>query len=80
MASTRTCLPAAKDVPSTLVTLMASFDSSTWYVPEVPSAQLVLIVLGWFGSGPLPSRPLSSVPESQRLPTAPHFGALRVAS
>ena len=38
-------------------------------------------MLGWLGSGPLPSRPSSSdAPESHALPTVPHFGALNVAS
>ena len=81
MASTRTVLPAAKSVPSSVETLTRSFDSSKWKTPEVPSAHELLIVLGWLGSGPLPSRPRSSDgPESQELPTVPHFGARSVAS
>ncbi len=81
MASTLTVLPAAKSVPSSVETLMRSFDSSKWNTPEVPSAHVLLIVLGWLGSGPLPSRPSSSdAPESHELPTAAHFGALSVAS
>ena len=62
-------------------TLSRSFDSSEWNVPEVPSAQELLMVLGWLGSGPLPSRPSSrEAPESQTLPTPAHFGAFKEAS
>ena len=50
-------LPAAKFVPSTVETLMRSFDSSEWNVPEVPSAHESLIVFGWLGSGPTVPRP-----------------------
>jgi hypothetical protein len=42
----RTTLPGAKFVPSTVDTLILSFDSSVWKVPEVPSAQESLMVLG----------------------------------
>ena len=60
---------------------MRSFDSSEWKIPDVPSVHEVLIVLGWFGSGPFVLRPRSSEgPESHELPTAAHFGALSVAS
>jgi hypothetical protein len=60
---------------------MRSFDSSAWNVPEVPSAQESLMVFGWLGSGPLPSRPSRRVaPESQELPTTPHLGAWRTGS
>ena len=37
-------------------------------------------MLGWLGSGPRPSRPLSSVPESQELPTAEQRGARSAVS
>jgi hypothetical protein len=68
-------------VPSSVSTISASFDSSEWNVPEVPSAQESLIVLGWFGSGPLPSRPSKrEAPESQPPATVEHFGAWRAAS
>src|SRR5204863_10087367 len=82
VASIRTCLPAAKAVPSTLVTLRRSLLSSLWKVPAVPSAQAGLpMVLGWLGSGPLPSRPRSSAaPESQERPTTEQRGACSVAS
>ena len=81
VASTLTALPAAKSVPSRVETLRRSFDSSEWKVPEVPSAQEPPIVLGWLGSGPLPSRPRSrDGPESHELPTAAQRGARNVAS
>ena len=74
-------MPLAKLVPSTVETLIRSFDSSKWNTPEAPSVHEVLIVFGWFGSGPLVLRPRSSAgPESHELPTAAHFGALSVAS
>src|SRR3954462_7112246 len=76
----RTVLPAAKALPSVGETLMRSSDSSEWNVPLVPSAQELLTGLGWLGSGPRLARPLSSVPESQEIPTVPHLGALSVAS
>src|SRR5712691_6857839 len=75
-----TVLPVAKFVPSVVDTLIRSFDSSEWKVPVVPSAQEPMIVLGWLGSGPTPSRPVSSVPESHELPTVPHLGAFRTGS
>ena len=81
MTSTRTVLPAARSVPSSVETLRRSFDSSKWKTPEAPSVHEVLIVFGWLGSGPLVLRPRSSEgPESHELPTAAHFGALSVAS
>src|SRR5215216_4805157 len=81
VASTRTVLPAAKSAPSVVDTLMRSLLSSEWNVPEAPSAQLPASVLGWLGSGPLPSRPSrSAVPESHELPTVAHLGARSVAS
>src|SRR5262245_29988074 len=76
-----TVLPAASAVPSVVATLSRSLDSSEWNVPEVPSAQDPLMVLGWLGSGPLPSRPSrSEAPESQEIPTTAHLGARSVAS
>src|SRR4029079_17776366 len=81
VASTRTCLPGAKSLPSTVDTLMRSLLSSEWHVPEVPSAQELAMVFGWLGSGPRVPRPRSSAaPESHELPTVPHLGARRVAS
>ena len=57
-------------MPSSVETLRLSFDSSEWNVPDVPSAHELAIVLGWLGSGPLPSRPRSrDAPESHELPT-----------
>src|SRR5438477_6989575 len=76
-----TVLPGAKLPPSVVATLRRSFDSSEWNVPDVPSAQELLIVLGWFGSGPSAARPSTSdAPVSQETPTLPHFGALSVGS
>ena len=46
VALTFTVLPAAKALPSVVETTMRSLDSSEWNVPEMPSAQEVLIVLG----------------------------------
>src|SRR5438128_3818779 len=81
VASTRTVLPTARLLLSSVETLMRSLLSSEWKVPAVPSAHEPLIALGWFGSGPLPSRPSSSAaPESQELPTVAHLGARTVAS
>ncbi len=81
VASMRTCCPAARLPPPTVETFRRSFDSSTWNVPEVPSAQVALIVLGWLGSGPLVERPSSSdAPESHEMPTVAHLGALRTES
>src|SRR5688500_16583156 len=77
----RTVLPAAKLVPSVVETLTRSLDSSEWNTPDVPSAQESLMVLGWLGSGPLPSRPnTSEAPVSQEIPTVAHLGAWRVGS
>src|SRR3974390_1547681 len=62
---------------------MRSLDSSEWNVPEVPSAQDALMLLGWLGSAPpdIVSRPSSSdAPESHDEPTVAHFGAFRVVS
>ena len=58
-------------------------DSSEWKVPDVPSAQELLIVLGWWGSAPpdIVSLPSSrDGPESHEVPTVAHFGALSVES
>ena len=44
------------------------------------SAHELLIVFGWFGSGPLPSRPFTSAPESQPLATPEHRGAFNPGS
>src|SRR5688572_11196746 len=77
----RTVLPAAKSVPSTVETLMRSFDSSEWNVPEVPSAHESLIVFGWLGSGPTVPRPCSKDgPESHEIETVEQRGACSVAS
>ena len=60
-----------------------SFDSSEWNVPELPSAQELLMVLGRFTSVPplIVPRPRSRLgPESQEVPTVAHLGALRVGS
>ena len=46
VALTFTVLPAAKALPSVVATMRRSFDSSEWNVPEVPSAQELLMVLG----------------------------------
>ena len=74
-------MPAASGLPSVVSILSVSMDSSVWNVPAVPSLQLPPMVLGWFGSGPLPSRPSRSVgPDSQKLPATPHVGALTPAS
>ena len=75
--------PGTKFVPSVVATRMRSLDSSEWKVPLVPSAQELLMVLGWLGSAPpervsLPSR--SDGPESQAEPRVPHFRALSVES
>src|SRR5256885_9393346 len=70
-------------LPVTLAILRRSFDSSEWNVPELPSAQVLLMVLGRFTSFPplIVPRPRSRLgPESQEVPTVAHFGALRVAS
>jgi hypothetical protein len=81
VALMRTVLPGARSVPSVVSTLIRSFDSSKWKLPEVPSAQESLMVLGWLGSGPRPARPRSrDAPESQAAPTVPHFGACSAAS
>jgi len=81
VALTVTVLPGAKALPSVVDTTIRSFDSSKWKLPEVPSAHEPLMVLSWLGSGPRLARPRSSEgPESQELPTAPHFGALSVES
>ena len=66
-----------------LVMTSRSLDSSEWNVPELPSAQEALIVLGRFTSTPplIVPRPNSRVgPESQDVPTAAHFGAFSVGS
>src|SRR5687768_7495800 len=76
-----TVLPGAKLVPSVVDTLIRSFDSSEWNVPDAPSAQESLIVLGWLGSGPRLARPRSSdAPESHERPTVVQDGACRAAS
>src|SRR3974390_2193442 len=62
---------------------MRSLDSSEWNVPEVPSAQDALMLLGWLGSAPpdIVSRPSNSdAPESHDEPTVAHFGAFSVGS
>ena len=46
MTSTRTVLPAANEVPSTVETLIRSFDSSKWKSPDVPSAHVPLMIGG----------------------------------
>jgi len=46
VALTFTVLPAAKALPSVVATTMRSSDSSEWNVPEVPSAQELLMVFG----------------------------------
>ena len=69
--------------PLELETTMRSFDSSEWKVPELPSAQELLMVFGRLVSFPplIVPRPRSSVgPESHDVPTVPHFGALSVES
>ena len=69
--------------PLELVTIIRSFDSSEWKVPEFPSVQELLMVLGWLTSTPplIVPRPNSRVgPESQDVPTAAHFGAFSVGS
>src|SRR5262245_32020353 len=77
----RTVLPGASVLPSVVETLIRSFDSSEWKVPDVPSAQEPAIVLGWLGSGPSVARPRrSDGPESHEMPAEAHFGALSVAS
>ena len=70
VASMVTVLPGAKLLPSVVNTLMRSLDSSEWNVPDVPSAQESLIVLGWFGSGPRCRGPSTSeAPVSHERPT-----------
>src|SRR5258708_1632254 len=62
--------------PLTLEMSRRSLDSSEWKVPELPSAQELLMVLGWLTSVPplIVPRPRSSVgPESHEVPTVPHF-------
>ena len=62
---------------------MRSLDSSEWKVPKVPSAQELLMVLGWLGSAPpdIVSLPSSNDgPESHDEPTVAHFGAFSVES
>ena len=76
-------LPAVSGLPSAEAISKRSFDSSLWNVPEVPSAQELLIVFGWFGSAPPErlARPSNSDgPESQDVPTVAHFGAFKVLS
>ena len=83
VALTVAVLPCVSEPPFVLVTTMRSFDSSEWNTPELPSAQLLLMVLGWFTSTPplIVPRPRSRVgPESQEEPTVAHFGALSVGS
>ena len=46
VALTFTVLPAASVLPSVVAITMRSFDSSEWKVPDVPSAQELLIVFG----------------------------------
>src|SRR5262249_20111181 len=81
LAVIRTVLPGAKSVPSVVATISRSFDSSTWKVPDPPSAHEPLIVFGGLGSGPTVPRPRTSEgPVSHELPTVAHFGARSVAS
>jgi hypothetical protein len=46
VALTFTVFPAASVLPSVVAIERRSLDSSEWKVPEVPSAQLLLMVLG----------------------------------
>ena len=46
VALTFTVLPAASELPSVVEMTRRSFDSSEWNVPDVPSAQELLIVFG----------------------------------
>ena len=83
VALTLTVLPGANALPSVVVTTRRSFDSSEWKVAEVPSAQALLMLFGWFGSAPPDnvSRPrMSEGPESHPDVTFTHFGALSVES
>ena len=83
VAVTFTDFPAAIVLPSVVATIRRSFDSSEWNVPDVPSAQELLMVLGWFGSEPPArvSRPSSrDGPESHPEAVFAHFGAFSVVS
>jgi hypothetical protein len=83
VALTFTVFPAAIELPSLVCTTSRSFDSSEWYVPDVPSAHALLMVFGWFGSEPPASvsRPSTSDgPESHPDATLTHFGAFNVLS
>src|SRR5262249_56548184 len=76
LAVIRTVLPGAKSVPSVVATISRSFDSSTWKVPDPPSAHEPLIVFGGLGSGPTVPRPRTSEgPLSHQLPTGAHLRA-----
>ena len=81
MAVTVTLVPWVMEPPPVDFTSILSLDSSEWKVPDVPSAQELLMVFGWFGSAPpdMVSRPNSNEgPESHDDPTVAHCGAFSV--
>lgn len=74
-------VPCVSAPPLVEATTMRSLDSSEWKVPELPSVQELLMVLGWLVSTPplIVPRPSSrDGPESQEVPTLEHPGAFSV--